>query len=140
MKIRMGSTYFFAGLENFVVHDEDFITLVEQPTDFKICKHIRFINKFCHFYWKKMTPEEFIKVTLESSVPMQVGKFLIKEFNEQIGFTIEHLKQLEPIFYKLDDKHKYEKVIYDCYILNNDFVLSDEQRQLAYKEYLKYRQ
>jgi hypothetical protein len=30
------------------------------------------------------------------------------------------------MFNKLDDKHKYEKVIYDCYILNNDFVLSDE--------------
>lgn len=70
---------------------------------------------------------------------MEIGKFLIPDFIKEIGFTIEHLKQLKPLVDNLDDKHKYEKVIFDSYILNNDFILNDEQLQNAYKIYLKYR-
>lgn len=66
---------------------------------------------------------------------MQLGKFLIPTFIEAIGFTIEDLKKLQPLADNLDDKHKYEKVIYDSYIQNNDFTLTDEQLQKAYLEY-----
>lgn len=66
---------------------------------------------------------------------MQLGKFLIPTFIEAIGFTIEDLKKLQPLADNLDDKHKYEKVIYDSYIQNNDFILTDEQLQKAYLEY-----
>ena len=66
---------------------------------------------------------------------MQLGKFLIPTFIEAIGFAIEDLKKLQPLADNLDDKHKYEKVIYDSYIQNNDFTLTDEQLQKAYLEY-----
>jgi hypothetical protein len=56
---------------------------------------------------------------------MVIGKFLIPEFNELINFTIDDLPRLEPLLNRLDDKHKYEKIIYDSYIENNAFVLTD---------------
>lgn len=66
---------------------------------------------------------------------MQLGKFLVPAFVEAIGFTIENLKRLQPLVDSLDDKHKYEKVIYDSYIENGEFKLTDEQLQKAYLEY-----
>ena len=68
-----------------------------------------------------------------------MGKFLVKEFIDETKLTIEHLKRLQPLVEKLDDKHLYEKIIYDSYIINNDFYLTDQQLHLAYKEYIKYR-
>ena len=87
-----------------------------------------------------MSPEEFISYALNKGPTMQIGKFLIPEFNNEIGFTIEHLKQLVPLIEKLDDKHKYEKIIFDSYIENNSFTLTEEQRLKAYEEYKKYRE
>lgn len=66
---------------------------------------------------------------------MQLGKFLVPTFIEAIGFTIDDLKKLQPLLDNLDDKHKYEKVIYNTYIQNNDFTLTDEQLQKAYLKY-----
>ena len=37
-------------------------------------------------------------------------------------------------------KHLYEKIIYDSYVTNDGFYLTDEQLNDSYKEYLKYRQ
>jgi hypothetical protein len=55
-----------------------------------------------------------------------IGKFLVPEFCERISFTIEDLQKLSPLTKILDDKHKYEKVIYDSYLENKDFVLTEE--------------
>ena len=49
---------------------------------------------------------------------MQIVKFLVPEFVQEIGFTIEHLKKLKPLAEKLEGRHKYAKVIYDAYIEN----------------------
>ena len=73
------------------------------------------------------------------NTPMNVGKFLNKEFAEYIGLDIKHLARLKPIFKKLDEKHLYEKVIFESYIKNNGFYLTEEQRLRAYEEYKKYR-
>ena len=66
---------------------------------------------------------------------MVIGKFLVPEFCAEIGFTIEDLPRLEPLLAKLDEKHKYEEIIYNAYIENNAFVLTDEQRAAAYESY-----
>ena len=87
-----------------------------------------------------MNVDEFIKYTLETKLPMTAGKFLIPEFNKQIGFTIEHLKKLASVFERIDKKHTYEKIIFDAYIENNDFILTDDQRMKAYEEYKKSRE
>ncbi len=66
---------------------------------------------------------------------MQLGKFLVPGFVQEIGFTIEHLKALKPLAEKLDERHRYEKVIYDSYIENGSFELTEEQRSKAYEQY-----
>lgn len=70
---------------------------------------------------------------------MEIGKFLVPEFIHEFNLTINDLKRLYPLVIKLDDRHKYEEVIYNSYIENNDFNLTNEQIKEAYKIYLKYR-
>ena len=70
---------------------------------------------------------------------MKAGKFLIPEFNEFIGFTIEDLKSILHVFENMDDKHSYEKIIANAYIENGGFFLKDRQRYNAYLEYKKKR-
>ena len=76
---------------------------------------------------------------LESDVNMRAGKVLSREFAGYIGLTREELKKLKPMFDSIDDKHKYEKMIFDYYIENNGFFLTDEQRLRAYEEYKRKR-
>lgn len=137
-KYLMGSKYFFDCFKDFVSHDTDYIILEEEPEDYKNVKNIRG-NGQDIFYWRKMTPIEFVSHTLASGTPMQIGKFLIPEVANEIGFTISDLKKLEPLVNQLDDKHKYEKVIFYAYLENNEFSLTGEQLTEAYLEYRKYR-
>lgn len=136
--ILIGSNYFFKNIPEFKSKDVDLIELINSPKDFKYVSHIHFKNK-CIFKWRKMNPKQFIEITLKRNFPMEIGKFLIPEFCQQIGFTIEHLKQLKSLIDNLDDKHKYEKIIFDSYVSNNGFILTDSQILEAYKEYKKYR-
>ena len=88
---------------------------------------------------KHDSKEDYIDWALQSQVGMVVGKFLIPEFCEQIGFTIEDLPRLQPLIDKLDKKHLYEKVIFDSYIENHAFELTIEQRDRAYSMYRESR-
>ena len=137
-RILIGSSYFFKDIPGFVSKDIDNLELVETPTLFKNVLQITGSGK-CLFKWRKMSVNEFIDITLKRNFPMEIGKFLIPEFNNKIGFTIKHLPLLKPLVDNLDDKHKYEKIIYESYILNNDFTLTNEQLMEAYNEYKKYR-
>lgn len=132
----VGSQYFFKGFSDFVPKDLDELILEENPKDYKIKMQITGKGK-CLFKWRKLKPQQFIEYT---KLPMELGKFLVKEVCQEIGFTIEHLKQLKPIVDKLDEKHLYEKVIWESYIENNDFHLTNEQLSKAYECYKKYRQ
>lgn len=132
----VGSRYFFKTFIDFTPKDIDELILEENPKDYKVKMQITGKGK-CLFKWRKLKPEDFIRYT---KTPMELGKFLVKEVCEDIGFTIEHLKKLNKIVEKLDDKHLYEKVIWESYIANNDFYLTDEQLQMAYDEYKKHRQ
>ena len=91
------------------------------------------------FFWRNMDKDGFINDCLESKVPMRAGKFLIKEFAEYIDLTINDLRKLDSSFKTIDDKHTYEKIIYEAYLKNNGFYLTDEQRDRAYKEYKRKR-
>lgn len=82
-----------------------------------------------------MPIDELIDITLFRNFPMEVGKFLVPEFIKEFKLSINDLKRLEPIIAKLDDKHKYEEVIFRSYLENNDFVLTDEQREEAFRIY-----
>jgi hypothetical protein len=81
--------------------------------------------------------EEFLNNVSVDTI--KVGKFLIPEFCEYIGFTIDELPSLKEYFDKMDDKHKYEQIIFESYLQNHSFTLTQEQRDKAYQEYKKYR-
>lgn len=135
----VGSNVFFKNIEGFTSKDIDILELVDNPTNFKYCRQFKFPNK-CVFQWARLTSQDFIEVTLTRNIPMELGKFLVPEFIQEIGITIEDLKKLQHLVDTLDDKHKYEKVIYDSYIRNGNFYLTREQLDAAYEIYLKYRQ
>ena len=134
----IGSTYFFKDIEGFISKDLDTLELVENPKEFKYSYQLTGRGR-CIFKWKKMTPKEFIQASLSRNCPMELGKFLVPEFCKEIGFTINDLKQLQILRDTLDNKHKYEAIIFDAYIENNDFYLTEEQLSSAYEEYKKYR-
>ena len=134
----VGSTYFFKDIEGFSSKDIDILELVDKPIGFKISYQLIKYGK-CLFKWKKMSPKQFIKITLQRNCPIEIGKFLVPEFCKEIGFTIEHLSRLKSLVEKLDDKHKYESIIFNSYIKNNDFKLTQEQLLESYNEYKKYR-
>ena len=134
----VGSNVFFKDIEGFTSKDIDILEFVDEPTDFKNVRQFKFPNK-CVFQWRKMPIDELIDITLFRNFPMEIGKFLVPEFIKEFKLSIDDLKRLKPIIAKLDDKHKYEEVIYNAYLENNNFVLTDEQRQEAYRVYNKYR-
>ena len=136
--IEVGSNYFFKNIEGFIPHDIDYVELVNEPLGFQYVCHIR-NKKKCIFKWKKMNVKDFIEYTKKHCSPMAVGKFLVKEFCDAIGFTFNDLKSFDDIFNNMDDKHLYEKKIYEYYLLNNDFYLTNDQLMDCYNEYKKYR-
>lgn len=133
-----GSQSFFSKFDDFKSKDKDIIILVDNPMDFTQVKQIS-NGSICKFYIARHTPEDYISWYLQTKTPMSVIKFLNKDFCDEIKFTIDNLKELAPTFERLDDKHKYAKVIFDAYIENNDFILNDEQLNNAYEVYKQYR-
>ena len=134
----VGSNVFFKDIEGFTSKDIDILEFVDDPTDFKNVRQFKFPNK-CVFQWRKMPIDELIDMTVSRNFPMEIGKFLVPEFIKEFKLSIDDLKRLEPIIAKLDDKHKYEEVIYNSYIKNNAFYLTDKQLKNAYELYVKYR-
>lgn len=135
--ILMGSNYFFSQYKDFKSTDIDKIDIVN-TSDFKDKRIIRGQGKD-YIFLKRKPKEQLIQDALNSELAMVVGKFLIPEFNKQIGFTIEDLPKVQPLIDKLDDKHLYEKIIYDAYLENKEFILTQEQRDAAYASYKESR-
>ena len=135
--ILMGSNYFFKDYKDFKSHDIDFIDIIE-TNEFKEKRVIRGQGKD-YFYLKRKPKEQLIQDALKSELSMVVGKFLIPEFNKKIGFTIDDLPKIKPLIDILDEKHIYEKIIYESYLENNSFTLTEDQRLKAYKKYKETR-
>lgn len=124
--ILVGSSYFFSCYPEFTPKDQDWVELVKDPKEFKNVMQIS--GKFC-----------LLLMFVEYILAMMLGKFLVPEVCEKIGFGIEDLKKLEPVSLRLDPKHQYEKVIFDAYLENKKFELTPEQRLQAYEIYKKAR-
>ena len=135
-KIVVGSNAFFKNHPNFSSgHDIDIIYIIDQPLfgyGFKII-HKQTDDKI--FVYNSGKDRLLRSIAHE----FEACSFLVPEFAKYIDLTIEDLKRLEYWFDKLDDKHKYEKLIYQYYLINNDFVLTEEQLNEAYKIYKKFR-
>lgn len=135
--ILMGSNYFFKDYKDFKSHDIDYIDIIE-TNEFKEKRVIRGQGKD-YFYLKRKPKEQLIQDALKSELSMVVGKFLIPEFNKKICFTIDDLPKIKPLIDRLDEKHIYEKIIYESYLENNSFTLTEDQRLKAYKKYKETR-
>ena len=83
--------------------------------------------------------DTYIEHALMSHVGMVLGKFLVPEVCKELGVTIEDLPKLEPLLARLDDRHKYEEIIFRSYLENGSFTLTDEQRLTAYESYKQSR-
>lgn len=137
-RFRVGSQAFFSQYPDFQPSDIDEVEFEDEPKLFKNFMQFRKKDKTrCLFIWRKMSADEFVEYTLNTRLPMELGKFLVPEVAEHLGFTIDHLQRLDPVVKRLDTKHRYEKIIYDSYISNNGFFLTSEQRDRAYDEYRK---
>ena len=135
----VGSNVFFKDIDGFNSKDVDILELIDNPIGFKNNRWIKFTHKDV-FQWRRMPIKEFIEITLSNNIPLEIGKFLVPEFIKEFNLSINDLKKLQPLIENLDDKHKYESVIYYSYLQNNDFYLTDEQLMEAYKIYIKYRE
>ena len=140
-KFKIGSSIFFSNYSDYKIKDVDWVTIFDVfPFKGKKMMKVKIGNDDIFMYKPNITKQDFIDELYSTKVVMKVGKFLSSEFCKHFNITIEDLKSLEQFFDKLDDKHKYEKLIYEAYIENNDFVLTQEQRDKAYQEYKKYRE
>lgn len=130
----IGSKYFFSCYEDFEPHDIDELEIIE-TNEFNQVRQLTGQGK-CLFQMKKHSSKnDYIEWAIQSPLGMVVGKFLVPEFCEAIGFTVEDLPRLRVLIDKLDKKHKYEEIIYNSYIENGSFTLTDEQRDRAYASY-----
>ena len=141
LSYEIGSSYFFKGYEDYKQKDSDELCIMDKFPEFIKNTNVLNMKKDGDdvFFYRDMGKDEFLKETLESKTPMKVGKFLIPEFSEHLGVTIEDLKILESLFDSLDEKHSYEKIIYNSYLENGGFWLTKEQLDVAYSDYKKKR-
>lgn len=137
-KILVGSRAFFSGIEGFKSKDTDFLVLVDNPTDFQ-WRREQSLRGVCTFYYKKETPTQMIQRTLEADDPLLIGKFLVPEVAKAIGATVDDILPLEPLLDKLDDKHKYEALIFNAYKANGKFSLTAKQCKQAFNAYQQAR-
>lgn len=140
IKFNMGSSYFFSSFEDYKKKDEDELCIMEgfSPRIKSNVLNMKLNGKDV-FFFRDLDKRGFIQDTVESKVPMRVGKFLIPEFCKYIDFNVSDYELLKECFDSLDEKHSYEKLIRDAYVENGDFYLTDEQRKQAYEEYKEKR-
>ena len=137
-KFLTGSTYFFSEYPDFKSKDIDEIEIIDTG-DFKYLRQLSGRGR-CLFQLKRQpSAEEYIKYAVECQPGMAIARFLSAEFNTEIGLTVEDLPKLQPLADRLDPKHKYLGYIYNCYLKNNSFSLTSEQRMQAYQIYKESR-
>ena len=135
-QFQMGSSYFFNKYDGYKQKDYDDLCIMDTFIFPGRVMNMKLEGRDV-FMFRNMDKQGFIDDVLETKVYMKAGKFLIPEFNEYIGFTIEDLKSILYFFDEIDERHTYEKIIAESYIENNGFFLTDEQRDKAYNEYKK---
>lgn len=139
-KIQIGSSVFFEGaFDDYKSKDRDYVVIVDKIPGNQLCGRLKIRDDDLMIYQQGLSKDTYIALALESENTLRIGKFLIPEFNKFIGFRVEDLSVFKDKIKKLDDAHKYQKIIYDAYLENGSFSLTDEQLNKAYVEYKKYR-
>jgi hypothetical protein len=137
-RFQMGSSTFFHSLPGYEPKDLDELIIMDDWCLKENSARVM-IGKNDTFIYRHLTKDGFICDALVSGVPMRLGKFLCPEFASFLKMDIKDLKRLEPLAKILDEKHTYEKIIYNAYIQNDGWWLTEEQRMAAYLEYKRTR-
>ena len=134
----VGSNAFFAGMDGFSPKDNDRLILVNDASEcgIPITTHSEMrLKGNCYFFYKRLPKDEMIDNCIKSKDSIVVGKFLVPSVARDLGLTINDLRRLEDTVMSLDEAHTYEKVIFRAYIENNDFILTDKQKEEAFRIY-----
>ena len=134
----VGSNAFFTGIDGFSPKDNDRLILVDDALEcgLPITTHSEMrLKGNCYFFYKRLPKDEMIDNCIKSKDPIVVGKFLVPSVARDLGLTINDLRRLEDIVTLLDEAHRYEGVIFHAYLENNDFILTDEQKEQALRIY-----
>lgn len=140
-KFTVGSRCFFESFSDFKSKDLDELLIMDRPLFNKSKSFLMRVRDGRDIIlYPPFSKEEFIRHDTVGNDRMKFGKYLCPEFAEYIGLTIEDLKSIgDKLLKLLDEKHLYQKVIYESYVANNGFTLTEEQLNKAYAEYKKYR-
>lgn len=135
-RITIGSRAFFNGMPNFQSKDTDILVFTDNPSGFTHYRQSSMSGR-CTIEWAMKSKEGFIAYAMrEKADGLEFGKFLVSEFAKELELTIADLSMLYSHFKnRIDDKHKYQHAIYDAYVTNGDFTLTDVQRAAAYDSY-----
>lgn len=134
-----GSRAFFDGVKGFKPHDNDYVCFVNKDdASFDLVGYDIKPGE-CIFNIVNYSKNELIEKFLNRKGSTFVCFFLVPEIISKIGLTIGDLKRVKPIRDKLNGTHTYLGIIYDAYIENNSFTLTNEQLEKAYDEYVKSR-
>lgn len=138
-RITTGSRAFFSGIEGFSPKDNDIVVLVEpDKVSFQWMRQTS--NGSTDLFEIVRRPKaELIQHAIEKAKPMAIARFLTPAFAEEIGLEPADLPLLQPMRDRLDKKHGYLGIIFDAYMANKAFTLTDEQRQEAFDNYKSMR-
>lgn len=153
-EFRVGSYPFFKDYPDYICHDIDKLRFVDK-IDIKyddLCANRKYLvireNEEDIFIYEKMTKEQYLNyifcdMRMNNDNDLQYiyedFSLLCPDFIQYFNITIDDIRPLENNFKHKNDKHKYQKVIFDSYIENNGMYLTQEQLNKAYEEYKKYR-
>ena len=139
-RFEVGSRAFFEGMPGFTPKDTDVLIIEDEPEIYKTSLQLRKMDGTrCIFKWRHMTADEFIAHTETTRLAMELGKFLVPAVAKYLGITADHLRRLEPVAERLDEKHAYERIILRAYIENGGFFMTADQRAEAYESYKEAR-
>ena len=132
-RITTGSRAFFSGIEGFMPKDNDIVMLVD-PDQVSFQWMRQTSNGSTDLFEIVRRPKaELIDQAIEKAKPMAIARFLTPAFAQEIGLQPADLPLLQPMRDRLDKKHEYLGIIFDAYVKNQEFVLSDEQRDAAFE-------
>lgn len=142
IRIQAGSRAFFSGMEGFVPHDSDVVCVCGEGEHQNFLYKRSFPNKQergCEFHIVLTDKDKLIRWELKHGRPMCLGHYLLPEFCQLFGITLEDFEKLRPLYERLDKFHLYERIIFDAYIENGEMTLTERQRKAAFDEYLNER-
>lgn len=134
----VGSRAFFSGIDGFKSDNRNFLKLVENQSALNVESKLS-IHSNITYRLLREPARQMIERVAKSGNALLVGNFLVPKVARAIGATVADLQPLEPLLENLQDKHKYQAVIFRAYQASGSFSLTDEQRQEAYEAYCQSR-